>query len=230
MRRLVLGLLLLLFAGGAGTAPSGQLAEKTVACPIGGKEFVIDSTTSLSVLGQRLDLKTLTSAPWVKWPPICPDNGFPVYRRNFSEDELERFRAIVFSEAFAGARETNLPSYMLYFVKRALGSDDYELGHALLVAIWDAEEQSVELYRQYMRLAISHFEAHLDAHTEQDDPWWTAQILVANFERKLGNFDLALTRLDGLPTPPADSGIALYLDRIADFAGKHNADSQRLEE
>ena len=80
-----------------------------------------------------------------------------------------------------------------------------------------------------MGLARDHFVAYLDVHTEQDDAWWTAQILVANFERKLGDFDGALARLDGLPAPPAGSGLAPYLDRIARFARAGNVESQWLE-
>ena len=215
-------------ADGAG---AGIPVDETATCPIGGAEFTYTSTLSMSIMGRRLDMKAATSAPWVKWPLICPDNGFPIFKRHFSDDEIETLGAIVHGDAFQRARQANVPSYMLYFIRKALGETDYALANALLVAIWDAEEEAPELFVAYMRQAIAHYDAFLDGHDARDDEWWTAQILAANFDRKLGNFDAALARLAKLPVSalPEDSPIRLFVARIAGFAQRGDSESQWLE-
>ena len=193
---LIAGAVLLLVIG---PAEAGIPIDIEETCPIGGEEFIRDGTASCSTYGMQFDLKRRTSCEWVKWPVICPGNGFPIYKRDFSPDELKRLGVIVEGESFQKARMDNVPSFMLFHLKKALGENDATLADALLPAIWDAAEEAPERLPFYLELAIDHNLRALAAMENRDQHWWRRQILTANFERRLGRFEAAEKRLMGLP-------------------------------
>ena len=192
--------------------------EKT--CPIGGETFVRAGTSSCYVSGKiRFDLKRKTSCDWVKWPVICPGNGFPIYKDDFSPEEVKRLGAIVEREDFQKARIGNVPSFMLYHLKKALGENDGDLADSLLPAIWDTtveiddglEEAEFKISPKddtekfskrlpvYLELAIDHNQRALASMEKHDQDWFERQILAANFERRLGRFKAAAKRIESLP-------------------------------
>jgi len=181
-------------------------------CPIGGEKFVRTGTRGCYVSGKmRFDLKKDTSCDFVKWPVICPGNGFPIYKDDFSPEEVKRLGAIVEREDFQKARIGNVPSFMLYQLMKALGENDGGLAYSLLPAIWDTTvlqslipfkddtEKISERLPVYLELAIDHNQRALASMEKHDQDWFERQILTANFERRLGRFKAAAKRLEGLP-------------------------------
>ncbi len=198
---------------------AGTLIDVEETCPIGGEKFVRAGTSSCYVSGKmRFDLKKKTSCDWVKWPVICP-NGFPIYKDDFSPEEVKRLGAIVERVDFQKARIGNVPSFMLYHLKKALGENEGDLADSLLPAIWDTTveiddglekaelkishkddtEKSAKQLPVYLELAIDHNQRALGSMEKHDQDWFERQILAANFERRLGRFKEAAKRLKGLP-------------------------------
>ena len=189
-------------------------------CPIGGEKFVRTGTRGCYVSGKmRFDLKKSTSCDFVKWPVICPGNGFPIYKDDFSPEEVKRLGAIVEREDFQKARIGNVPSFMLYHLMKALGENDGGLADSLLPAIWDTTIENNEGLDEdrlrlipfkddtekfskrlpvYLELAIDHNQRALASMEKHDQDRFKRQILAANFERRLGRFKAAAKRLEGL--------------------------------
>ena len=76
-----------------GSPPSnaGKQIDRKLICPIGGETYVVPGTLSCTNFGQHFDMSKITSCEWVKWPPICPSNGFPVFKQDFSDAEIAHF-------------------------------------------------------------------------------------------------------------------------------------------
>lgn len=185
----------------AWTAPSsaGQPIDQTVTCPVGGKTFVVKGTMSCSTFGARFDMRRVSSCDWVKWPAICPTNGFPVFKRDFSDAEIARFTALVESDAWKKSRQDNLPRFMLYVIKQATTSDHLELAGALLPVFWDAVEQGSGHQERYALLLAGHYQEALKTMNDSDDRWWMAQLMLANLDRRFSRFEKAHERIAGLP-------------------------------
>jgi hypothetical protein len=206
-------------------AVAGQRIDREEICPIGGEKFVRADTISCFISGnKRFDLKSDTSCDWVKWPVICPSNGFPIYKEDFSPEEVKRLGAIVEGKGFQKARIGNVPSFMFYHLMKTLGENDAVLADALLPAIWDTtienneglielilpetgeafrryEDNTVKFSERlpvYLELAIDHNKRALSSMEKHDQDWFKRQILAANFERRLGRFKAATKRLDDL--------------------------------
>src|SRR5262245_20026034 len=58
-------------------------------CPIGGQKFKATIVTSNTFWGRRLDLKPVAPTPSSvpRLLPVCPENGFVMYKREFSDEE-----------------------------------------------------------------------------------------------------------------------------------------------
>jgi hypothetical protein len=198
---------------------AGSPTDVEEICPIGGEKFVRTGTRGCYVSGKmRFDLKKYTSCDFVKWPVICPGNGFPIYKGDFSPEEVKRLGAIVEREDFQKTRIGNVPSFMLYQLMKALGENDGDLADSLLPAIWDTtveiddglEEAEFKISPKddtekfskrlpvYLELAIDHNQRALASMEKHDQDRFKRQILAANFERRLGRFKAAAKRLEGL--------------------------------
>jgi hypothetical protein len=208
---------------------AGIRKDKDEVCPIGGEEFVSPGTLSCTSLGVRFDFKPINSCEWVRHPVICPKNGFPIYKSEFTTKEIERLSVIVETDDFQNNRIGNVPSFMLYHLKKILGESDSDLALAILPAIWDAHEFSSEKLPTYLDLAIEHNQRALDT-IDHDQKWWHRQILTANLERRRGLFEAALKRIDSLSTGDIapDSYLNKLLNALRKFIINRNTEPQKI--
>ncbi len=220
----------LLISLAAGSADAGIPVDNEYICPIGGEKFVQTGTMSCTTFGMRFDLKRISSCQWVKWPVICPTNGFPIYKLDFSSDEVKRLSAIVKAENFQKNRIGNVPSFSLYLVKKAMGEDDAALADALLPAIWDAAPGASRQLSAYLDLAVNHNKRALSAMRGRDRHWWKRQILTANLERRLSRFEAAAKRLAALPDEQLapDEHLHRVIKALREYVRNRNAQPQRV--
>lgn len=198
------------FIGGAATIEPAQaltISVKDFVCPIDGRKFKAKTVNSYTRFGQRLDLKPLGALLAPLPLAVCPANGFPLYKRNFSSKEIARLKSIVHSPAFKQARRRNSDYFMVAFVKERLGEKGFSIAYTYLKASWETEGRKQDLHRRYLVLTISKFDGFAKTAKQATKHWWTAQLVAGNLERRLGRFEAAEKRLSGLPlgTLPADS-------------------------
>lgn len=200
MKKLVFAVLVTgLVITGSPPSNAGEQIDRTLTCPIGGETYVVPGTLSCTNFGQYFDMRQITSCEWVKWPPVCPSNGFPVFKHDFSDAEIAYFTTLVDSDLWKKSRQDNLPRFMLYVIKKEMTTDHWELAVALLPAFWDAFEQGSRHWKRYALQLLGHYQEALKTLDASGEQWWTAQLMLTNLVRRLGHFEKARERISDLP-------------------------------
>jgi hypothetical protein len=139
--------------------------------------------------------------------PVCPDNGFVVYKNEFSKDEIAALEPIVLSEAYQEAKRQHTDHYMAAFMLERIGhSDRHEIATLYLQASWEAEDGKTNLVDQYRSLSVKTFDEFLKGQSARSDRWWSAVIIAADLQRMLGDFGAVEKRLGNLPLLDLASG------------------------
>lgn len=221
----------LMAAGAAGPAQALTYSDKMVICPLDGRPFMARVVNSYTQFGVRLDLKPYGALDAPTPLPVCPGNGFVMFKRKFTPAQIATIKKIVFTDAYRKARAKNTNYYMAGYIRERMGAGGDVLGHYYLRASWEAENGKLTAdQRRYMALALAKFDGFLGTSPKKDRKWWTAQLLAANIERKLGRFAGARVRLERLPvqTLAASSPLRAVHRQIADWTGKRNTDPQNF--
>lgn len=201
------------------------------ACPIGGGKFFAQLVGTYTQTGMRLDLRPLGPLIAPMPLPVCPDNGFVMYRETFSEAEIDRLKPLVLSDDYRRLRAEHTDYYMVAYLRDKMGADRLTLAYLYLQASWEAEEQRSALLANYRSLALDNFEAFLKLDNSRSEQWWTAAVLVAELDRLLGRFDAAQAQLEQLPVNEARVGSAWprVIDQIRRHSLSNNSTAQRFE-
>lgn len=219
-----------LISASVARAGGGITVETT--CPLDNQKFQIFSTFSSSVMGTRLDFKVLSSA-YVTRLPVCPSSGFPMYKKDFSEDELASLRDYVRTEEYRELRSQHSNYYMAFHFFRRDGADTWTLAWVLLNASWETErkKRKIQLHRRYLALTVQWFDKFLEEHPTRDSEWWKAQVVAGDLERQLKKFDVTRQRLESLPVHEIlpDSEYRLIRDQILDYAAQEISKPQVIE-
>ena len=190
---------------------ASERAEVKMTCPLDGTEFTAVQDFSGYAAGMRLDLKKMgaINQPWAL--ARCPECGFPLSRKHFTDDEIRRLKEIVASERF---RTEALPAtawFALGVVQEELKTEAFEIGRTYLSASWEIEEErGFEAYARTARRAIAWFDRAATELKEQPDrrkDLHLARYLPVELFRRLGDFEQAQSRLNRLPDM-SGSGIA----------------------
>jgi hypothetical protein len=193
MRKLILAAAAA-FLGAAVPAAGGTPVAEKMKCPVGGKEFTFNTTSSYSTWGERPDGKPYGSWEFPLALPECPDNGLVLYK-DYDPDEVAKLEPLVASEAYQALRG-DVPYYRAYWLMTQMDVPAEGRLLALLRAAWQADEQP-ELRARYLA-EFAQESAGLPA--KPDDLNWIAmEARAANALRELGRFDEASARLAKLP-------------------------------
>lgn len=196
----ILASMILLLLQDPAPAQATTTALTEVICPLTGEPFQARVYNSWYVAERRLDTRpVLAGGPQSLPLPTCPDSGFPVYRDDFSAEEMNEIRKLVSSAEFSKIRQTGNTYHAAAFIEERLGGNHESVAWLYLRASWVAEDHNQELFTTYLTLSLLHFRSYLSARTNQDDNWWTAQLTAANLERRIWNFDKAIERVEALP-------------------------------
>jgi hypothetical protein len=227
---MMLGCLGLFLGATASRVQALTMYDIEVVCPIDGNTFLAKAIGIYRQTGMRLDSKPLGSLMAPTPYPVCPGNGFVVYKNDFSDEELATLRSMVLAEDYQRARKDHTDRYMVAFMRERMGANGHELGFLYLEASWEAESENSRLVNQYRSLSLEKFDAFLAEDNSRSDQWWAAAAAAAELERMLGNFDAVEKRLSALPvadlfTGSVQNGSVLMsvISQIRFHAKNHNS-------
>lgn len=168
----------------------------TYTCPVGGAEFSVDLLRSAEHTGQNLDLKLTGEGVISPAPiPICPDNGFVIYRDDFSAAEISSLTAYVLSHEYQEMVDDHTPYYRLAKILDFQARPVLEVAFTYLRASWEVDTEAAR-YEPYASAAATGIEAYLvDADPETRD-YFTSHVLLAELKRRVGDFAGAKATLD----------------------------------
>ena len=130
-------------------------AEVTVKCPIGEESFTTIQAISGTQYGTNLDQKPFGAiiAPW----PIakCPDNGFVIYKKDFSEDELTRLKMYVLSQEYQAWQKVESNYYLAAILMSHMNESLDSIAYVFLKSTWEVESDS--RYQRYAEQTLMAF-------------------------------------------------------------------------
>jgi len=179
------------------TASSALLyKEQAFICPIGGEEFIADIPRSSHRVGVRTDNKPfgMLEAPWPH--PVCPENGFVMYKDKFTNKEIENIRPYIFSSEYQEYRHSETRHFLLAKIFEFQQKSIDKIADTYLKASWEAEDGPN--YNRYLELALSYFELILKRDKIHIKHNWHDQYMLVELNRLLGNFKIAAIELERL--------------------------------
>ena len=192
---------------------------------------------SQSFFGRFLDGEPVGAHGEPNPPPECPDNGFLVYKDNFSGTELSQIREYIFSEAYQSLWRQDAPSF--YRLAKTLEYQEIPIEdyyHYYLLALWEIPDGADDLYRNYAREAIPAYLAALKTLEGKVGPFIGQKIEaymgLAEFYRRIGNFEKAQEYLDQVIEDDADLKFIhhSYVDYMGYLISKKDSDPHMISE
>ena len=168
-------------------AMASTFDDRELTCPYDGTKFKAVLQGSGTSFGSMLDGRPF--GPIVSpWPlAICPTNGFVFFKNSFTDDELERLRPLVLSEAFQSLR-AETPYYRVAWLKERLGMPRSEVSWTLLQATWETRDAGT--YRRYADELLQRLP--IDIWAEKDpDKAGELRVLVVELLRRTGQLAAA---------------------------------------
>jgi hypothetical protein len=204
--------------------------ETEVTCPIDGKRFTAKVVQSYSIFGRRLDMKP-TGALVAPTPlPVCPENGFVIFKKTFSDDEMEKLKSIVLTDEYRNLRRENTDYFMAAYLMERMGETGLRLGSFYLQASWEAEQKPPGLTDRYRSTAVKIFDEYLAQEKSHSPQWLQVLVITSDLERMLGRFDAAKARLDAVQDQvPPNSPYRALIEQIHSYAEAKNAEPKKFE-
>ena len=214
-----------LFAAGAS---AGTLGSVERVCPFTGTKFSGRIDLSGTRFCVRLDLKPIGPIGAPPELPVCPDDGFIVFKEKFTAAELDRLRPWVGSDEFRALTASESTYYRYAETLRRLGQSD-QVAWRLVQATWQVDRDR-EKYARYAAAAVKELET-LAANRDM-------VMLAAELQRRTGQFDQARLKLEGLQKQEGlPEGLRANVERELQFVGEHDstrhymqADEERCKE
>lgn len=177
-------------------------------CPLGGEKFEALSLGTHSKFGGHLDWEPVSYMDFPTPLAICPSNGFIISKSDYTDDELKKIQTIIESEAYKTLYEGKHASYYLFAKLQELRQiPDIDLWWLTLQATWEADKcGDQKKYKMYVLETIKEGKKSLETLNEDDNKFWTLNIVIPNLYRRLGEFEKAQKWLEtfGDKTPKED--------------------------
>lgn len=202
-------------------AEASTLGTSEFTCPIDGEIFEATVAMSGTSWGRRFDLKQLGPIyqPWPK--PKCPTSGFVMYREEFTEAELGSLRPFIWSNHYQLLKDKHTPHYLAALTEEKLGAKGWPVVWLYLQATWETDIPGDARQKDYLEKLEAHLAQYARDLERGTDDWLTGKLLLANTQRRLGNFSSAIAHVrDLLPTYEHDERqhIKAMLDRFIEIA------------
>lgn len=198
MKSGLLALVALVGICGLTTAHATTFSIREFTCPIGGEVFQDQAVGSTSSWGQRPDGKAIGGLS--PWPVIeCPDNGFPIFKDEFEEEELAVFAEAIATPEFAQLRENDTSYQRVWWLQKQVDAEPYRLASLLLRASWQTD-QNPSRKTQYQ----IDFARAADALVREEDraeDWFWLNLRAANAYREAREFKRASAIVEKINQP-----------------------------
>lgn len=201
-QRVGLWLIVLLIFTGVAAATAATDQEVDVICPIDGTSFKFKPDISGAQTGIQLDLKPTGFLIAPRAIPVCPNNHFVVFKKQFTDAEKESLKKFVLSKEYQDLVQDNPSYFLLARIYEHLGEPEWGIAYAYLEASWQVEDKP-EKQKQYFEMTLQHLNTYLSAERKEGDRTWeTAILLAGELERRLGRFEEAKARFLKLSKSP----------------------------
>jgi hypothetical protein len=176
-------------------------ANQSYTCPIDGQVFTQSLPSSGQPQGSMLDLKPWgpVIAPFVL--PVCPGNRFVLWKRNFDDAEVKRYRELVASPRWLAIRDTESDYYRIARLRQWSGDPAVDVAFTFLFATWEVDN-TPDRYARYAQDALGAIDTALASLPANDPRTETLRLLTVELERRLGHFDAAADRLKAASSSP----------------------------
>ncbi|MGB3471645.1 MAG: hypothetical protein WBA51_12555 [Erythrobacter sp.] len=170
--------------------------EEEFVCPIGGEKFKAKVIASTSTFGQRADGRPYGGV--ANWPiPECPSNGLPLFKDDFTPEEIAVLRVAIATDEFKAMRVHDTARYRLYWLLGELGTPIANRIGSLYRATWQSDsdqERKIRYQAQFIEAATG-WERPGDDDADAQDSWFWMNMRAVNALRELGYFETGLDRL-----------------------------------
>jgi hypothetical protein len=165
--------------------------EQEFVCPLGGESFKQTMAGSGFQVGVMLDFKPYgpVAAPWPL--PVCPGNGFVIYKRDFSPDDLEKLKSLIGTPQYP---LDSPPHYRAYLMMKHLDQPARQQFGMLLRATWRSYGQDSLYAKEALGLVASMLQ---DPSLEVKERL-NLTLLKGELQRRLGLFTDSKTTFDAL--------------------------------
>lgn len=164
-------------------------AVEDFVCPVDGKAFTQTLPDAGKAAGYMLDMQPYGAVVSPLPLPVCPGNGFVIYKDKFSAAEIDALLPLLESPDF----QNHSAHYRAFLMMRQLKEPLPQQLRMVQEASWSGpdsyRQQALLLLEQILRSSSLSVRARLDY-----------MLLKAEFERRLGQFDQANATLQTLET------------------------------
>lgn len=181
-------------------------------CPLDGRAFAAAQPVSGTSFGIWLDLQPFgpIAAPWPL--PECPEDGFLLYKKEFSAEELAVFRAYTASGEYRALRETPGQYWRFSHLLEREGVPLEKRAFILLQSTWEAD---AEHYPARAEKTLEAFGAVLRTGNMETEKILTARMVSGELERRLGRFADADARFEALKKDEACRASEVCCEAVA---------------
>jgi hypothetical protein len=197
----------------ASAAGARTLGSVERVCPFTGTRFSGRIDSSGTRFCTRLDRKPIGPIGSPPEVPVCPDDGFIVFKESFSEAELATLRPWIGSDDYKKLTASETTYFRYAETLRRLGGPSEEVGWRLVQASWQVEREP-ERYKRYVAAAVRELETGSGE----------TLLLAAELERRTGQFDSARAKLERLQKQPdLSEGVRAVVERELVFVSERDS-------
>ncbi len=209
--------------------PSGHhLYEKEKTCPIGGGSYQALILGTHSTFGQYLDFTKVSYLPFPIPVPVCPDNGFVDFQKEYTPEELKDLKATLESEEYKALIGKHTSWYLLARLIEMSEFDGFDQWWLDNRAAAEASTCQLDTYNSYAEIALKSSDAALNQTSPDEKDFWAIKLNSINLLRRLGRFEEATDRLIQLQETPEN--YSSYVSTLRAAIEKKNSDRVRLGE
>jgi hypothetical protein len=223
MKKVFLFVVMFIFSG---VSHGLTFREREFICPIGGEKFSMQMAASGTSFGTGLDLKPYGAivAPW----PLakCPKNGLVLFKQ-FSKADVAVLAPFIDTQEYQKLQKTQTHYYVAAQLAKRIGLSRQEVSSLLLQATWEAETS--EQYAKYAMEASIVYNEILGELSPGQEQWLRTQLLLGEFERRMGLFDAAEKRFLELQNKARkNSFFSKIISYQLGLIAKHDAQPQAI--
>lgn len=219
MQRLFWILSLILLSTAA--APAMRIVEQDFVCPVDAKPFSQMLPISGYSTGAMLDFQLQGAIVSPTPLPVCPSNGFVMFKDEFAADEIAKIKVMVSTPEFAAVKARGNEWLLAVWEMKQLNQDARGIASMYLAATWSAGFE-------YQQITSEAYEFVLAMNDPLDF------LILGEWERRLGRFDEARERFSTIPQNVRDAfatagwtqeRLRAYVDQQRALVAARNSDS-----